>query len=274
MTELLVILEYNDEDQLTSLTSLVKQLQEFQQYEVAIYIVTRLTCLIQNVIYYTPNNHRRYNYTIDVWNILQTNKNKYDLFYYGFHDYLLTESHLNNFTEYCKILPITYLPGLLPYEVTQGGDLCYITATPTTHHWVPESLCQFNDKWFASFTNTYQGGILLSRSHLIKALIDPSIRYIVRGIKHLNKPGNILNIYTDSLFQKIICLSDWKDNSIHHFTNRRILGWVDTVYATRTRQPIFPNQSEPIGISEITMKNQVKQLFRQGTNYLDKEPII
>jgi hypothetical protein len=251
MNKILVVLYYFDLDHLTHLGQLVDKIHNFHKYQVTLYIVTPLhdkpEQIMADKIVTNVNNPSYY-----VWELFTKLRDSYNQYYYGRFDYFLTERHLANFNQYCKILPSNYLPGVIPYEINTDGSFLYLVSQ--RDDWIPHTLFTHKDKQFVSFTNSYQGGILLNQYHLYKVLGDRSIRQVIRS-------DNIMKIYRLNIFTKVVCLSDWRASLIHHFTNRYSSGWVDPVITTATNPPIFPDSTNQIGISETMMMEKIQKLL-------------
>ncbi|AMC10156.1 hypothetical protein Lupro_02330 [Lutibacter profundi] len=243
---LAVLVNYGDE-QINYLQQVVKELKGFSKYDVTVIVNSNMDLSIEGIdkvnvfelddYQLLPQTCRK---------VIWENKNEFDIFIYGENDHLFLEKHIDNHIKYSKILPKTRISGLIQFEEDETGK--YYPGYHLDFDWDFNSVEIYEDKVFAHFNNVHQATFILTKEQLIK--IGKKINFcelvndfelsvfelIIRKVKRklgLNIPRH--NIYsvkckvnTDIFkyggMKKLICISDFEDNLIHHLPNIYING--------------------------------------------------
>jgi hypothetical protein len=243
---LAVLVNYGDE-QLNYLNEVIAQLKSFLKYDVTVIVQSNIPLNIEGVDEVNVCKLRDYQLLpLTCRKIIWQNKNDYDIFIYGENDHLFLEKHVDNHIKYSKILPKNRIPGLIQYEEDSTGK--YYPGYHLDFEWDFKSVQVFKDKIFAHFKNTHQASFILTKDQLMKVgkkidfenlTPDPSrllfnkIKRKVKikfGIKveRLNKYSVKCKVNTDIYdyggMKKVICISEFEDNLIHHLPNLYIKG--------------------------------------------------
>ncbi|MCF7568954.1 hypothetical protein L3X37_11355 [Sabulilitoribacter arenilitoris] len=243
---LAVLVNYGDE-QLNYLVEVVSGLKRFKYFEVTIIVQSNIPLDIEgidtvNVI--TLEDYQLLPLTCRkvIWN----NRNNYDVFLYGENDHLFLEKHVEKHLEYEKILPENRITGLIQFEENENGRYY-----PGYHHhfdWKYNSVETYKGLKFAHFFNTHQASFILSRAQLFKinksfdfnslvedaplSFMDKVLNKLKKTIKKpLKYPNNYsvkckvnTDVYDYGGMKKLICISEFEDNLIHHLPNIYIDG--------------------------------------------------
>ncbi|MCY1228688.1 hypothetical protein D3C87_142310 [compost metagenome] len=245
LTKILAVLVNYGSEQLRFLERVVAELKSFKKYDVTIIVNSNIELDIDGID--TVNV-----FTLDDYQLLPLtcrttiweNKDDFDVFLYGENDHLFTEKHIDNHLSYSKILPKNRITGLIQFEENETGK--YYPAYHLDFEWDFNSVEIYNGKKFAHFSNLHQATFILTKQQLtrigkqldFKELVIENTLYsrITRKIKktlglkveRTNKYSSKCKVNTD-VFQfggmkKMICISDFEDNLIHHLPNIYIDG--------------------------------------------------
>jgi len=240
-----VIVNYNNE-QLDFLKQMIATLKNFKKYEVTIIVHTNISLDIEGIDelkIFEMNNYRFLPLTCR--NTIWENRNDFDLFFYSENDMLLYEKHFDNFLEYTKILPKNRIAGLLRYE-TQN-DQKYFPDFHGIFEWNYKSVEKFGGKTFAHFTNLHQACFLLTQEQLKRvshrfqftSLVEDKIPVSYKIKRKLRKWVGLktkkyyiydemckvgTDIYKYGGMKKVICISEFEENLIHHLSDVYIDG--------------------------------------------------
>jgi hypothetical protein len=248
---LAVLVNYGNE-QLSYLEEVVKELKGFEKYRVTIIVNSNIPIDIQGidkVNVYTLNDYQLLPLTCR--KIIWENKDKFDLFLYGENDHLFVENHLDKHVLYTQILPKNRIPGLIQIE-KDGDDIYYPgyhSGKDYAFEWDFKSLETFQGKKFAHFSNLHQATFILTKDQLLQVgkkinfieLVDESekpyklfinkiykklfkIKLFKKEISYSVKCKVNTDIYKFGGIKKVICISDFNDNLIHHLPNLYIEG--------------------------------------------------
>lgn len=239
---LAVLVNYGDE-QINYLEQVVKELKKFKKYEVTVIVNSSINLNIReidNVNIYKLDNYQLLPLTCraTIWEY----RNEYDIFIYGENDHLFKEKHLDNHILYSNILPKNRISGLIQYE--EDLDCIYYPSYHAEFDWDFNSIEVYNGKYFAHFTNLHQATFILTKEQLLRVgkkfnfeelVTKNSIWYKVYrkvrkklGLKLERVYSLKCKVNTD-VFQfggmkKMICITDFEDNLIHHLPNLYIHG--------------------------------------------------
>ena len=152
--------------------------------------------------------------------VIDQESNNFDYFIFTENDHLWLEHHITSFIAYEQILPENRIAGLIQYE-----DYDYATSDkyyPAYHEpydWDYNSVEEYAKKKFAHFSNVHQGSFLISRDQLrrIKARFD--FTQFLSNDRYSMKCKVNTDIYQYCGMRKLICISEFEKNLIHHLPN-------------------------------------------------------
>ena len=147
----------------------------------------------------------------------------HDYFIYSENDHLWLEHHVDKFIEYEKILPENRIAGLIQYEFNNSGR--YYPGYHSYFDWEYDSVEIHNNKVFAHFNNVHQACFLISSKQLKKISTSHDFKnFMSKKKKYSIKCKVNTDIYEDCGLKKLICVSDFEENIIHHIPNLYIDG--------------------------------------------------
>lgn len=246
MKLLAVLVNFGDE-QLDYLSEVVKELKGFKKYEVTVIVQSNIPLEIEGIDQVNVvklNNYQLLPLTCraEIWK----RKNDFDVFIYGENDHLFLESHVDKHIEYSKILPEDRVTGLIQIEKNKEG-LFYV-GYHSHFDWDFNSVEEHAGKKFAYFKNTHQATFILTKKQLEKVgqniNFEQLIRYkpfylwnnLVNSLrKKVGKPIQEpfryslkckvnTDVYDFGGMKKLICISEFEENLIHHLPNLYIKG--------------------------------------------------
>ena len=148
---------------------------------------------------------------------------EHDYFIYSENDHLWLEHHVDKFIEYEKILPENRIAGLIQYEFNESGR--YYPGFHSYFDWDYNSIEIYDEKVFAHFNNVHQACFLISKKQLKKICgMHDFTNFMSIKNKYSIKCKVNTDIYEDCGFKKLICVSDFEENIIHHIPNLYIDG--------------------------------------------------
>ena len=239
MKVLVVIVNYEDE-QLEYLEKMVRMFKSFEKFNVTIIVNSNINIDINgidkvNII--ELNDYQLLPLTCrkTIWE----NRNIYDLFIYSENDHLFFENHLDKHLEYSNLLPKKYLPGLIQYEELNGKK--YYPGYHNDFDWDIKSVVKYDDKIFAHFNNVHQASFILTKNQLKRVSNKINftrlkeynkLEYLFYRIfkkdklkkKYSDKCKVNTDIYEFGGMKKVICISEFNENLIHHLPNIYING--------------------------------------------------
>lgn len=247
LTKVLAVLVNYGDEQIDYLEKVVDQLKQFEKYEVTVIINSNIPLEIKgadkvNVIKLDDYQLLPLTCKTVIWD----NKDDYDIFVYGENDHLFLEKHVDNHLKYSQILPKNRMPGLVQYE--EDNDQLYYPGYHSGFEWDFDSVEVYGDKRFAFFNNVHQATFILTKEQLLKVsqktkfteLVNENepkaISLIKRGIKKVFKIDlSRIKLYSEKCkvntdvflyggMKKMICISEFEDNLIHHLPNLYIQG--------------------------------------------------
>ncbi len=241
----LVVLVNYGEEQLEYLGQVIGAFNNFKKYDVTVIVNSNIDIKMNgidkvNVINLSDYQLLPLSCRETIWN----KKDQYDLFIYGENDHLFLEKHLDKHLEYSKILPKNRLPGLIQYE--KGSTGVFYPGYHDDFDWDYNSVEIHSNKVFAHFGNLHQASFILTKNQLER--ISKKINFIELVNEHtlhnkiVRKLKNILGVKVERLnkysikckvntdlfkyggMKKVICISEFEDNLIHHLPNLYIKG--------------------------------------------------
>lgn len=246
MKLLAVLVNYGDE-QLDYLQKVVTGLKKIKKYEVTVIVQSNISLNIKGIDKVNIVKLKNYQFLPltcreEIWK----RKDDFDVFIYGENDHLFLEKHIDKHLEYSEILPDNRISGLLQYEESTDG--LYYPGYHSHFEWDFNSVETYNGKVFAHFRNTHQATFILTKSQLEKIsknidftkLVKYRFSYVLNTF--LNSLRKIIkqpikepfrysykckvntDIYDFGGMKKMICISEFEDNLIHHLPNLYIKG--------------------------------------------------
>lgn len=264
---LAVIVNYG-KDQLDYLKEMILSLNNFEKYHVKIIVHSNVDIDILGVhevkifqmdnYWYLPSTCRD-----TIWK----NKENFDLFFYSENDMLIREIHFDNFLKYLKVLPNNRISGLLRYE-TDGVQNYY----PDYHAdfaWKKKSVEKHGNYVFAHFTNLHQACFIITKEqlkilgnkfefyklvkdrvplrHRVKMKVSKIFRVNIKRYYIYDAMCKVgTDVYQYGGMKKLICISEFEDNLIHHMSDVYING-------SRGRKKQH--------VDEKTMQEELKKLW-------------
>ena len=221
---LAVLVNYGNE-QLNYLQEVVSELKTFKKYEVTVIVnsnieldsingIDKVNIIKLNDYEYLPRTCK---------DVIWQKKDEFDLFLYGENDHLFKEHHLDKYLEYTEILPQDRIAGLIQYEENETGR--YYPAFHAHFNWENGSVEKYNDKLFAHFTNLHQATFILTKQQLdrIGKLHGDFGKFF--GASHYSMKCKVnTDVYQFCGMKKLICISEFTENLIHHLPNVYIDG--------------------------------------------------
>lgn len=242
---LAVIVNYGDE-QFNYLRQVVKSLKSFMNYKVTVVINSNIDVPIDDVDKINIIKLEDYKMLpLTCRKVLWENRNNFDIFIYSENDHLFLESHVEKHVEYSEILPQNRIPGLIQFEENETGR--FYPGYHSGFDWDFKKVETYGGKKFGHFSNLHQASFILTRNQLnrvsqkfdfTKMVLDKEslrkriyrrlMRYV--GIK-IKWPYNYdsqckacTDIYLYGGMKKVICISEFEQNLIHHLPNLYIEG--------------------------------------------------
>ena len=246
MDILAVLVNYGDE-QLNYLEQVVSELKSFKNYKVTIIVQSNIPLNIEGVDKVNVIELEDYQLLpLTCRKIIWENKNDFDVFIFGENDHMFLEKHIDKHLEYVKILPKNRITGLIQFEENETGR--YYPGYHLQFDWRYDSVENYDGKKFAHFTNTHQAGFILTKQQLLtigkrfdfnKLVKDLPLSFIDKLLNKIKKilklplkhPNNYsvkckvnTDVYDYGGMKKLICISEFEDNLIHHLPNIYIDG--------------------------------------------------
>ena len=223
MKVLAVLVNYGRE-QLEYLQQVVTELKSFNKYEVTVVVHSNIALDeivgIDHTIVIKLDNYQLLPMTCR--QMIDQNAENFDLFIWSENDHLWKEHHVDKFIEYTKILPENRIAGLIQYEEDNTGR--YYPAYHAHYDWDYNSVEEFKGKKFAHFTNVHQASFILTKEQLAKIRAEKDFTQFFSNDHYSVKCKTNTDIFQYAGMKKVICISDFEDNLIHHLPNIYING--------------------------------------------------
>lgn len=225
MVKILVVIVNYGEEQLQYLQQVINELKSFTKYKVSIVVHSNINLPnvkgidLLNVIQmddyeYLPMTCRQ---TID------QESDNFDYFIFTENDHLWKEHHIDKYIEYKSILPKDRIAGLIQYEENETGR--YYPAYHWIYDWDYNSIEEYDGKKFAHFTNVHQACFIISKEQLNKIKEQHNFsQFLAPDTQYSSKCRTNTDIYRYAGMKKLICISEFEDNLIHHLPNIYING--------------------------------------------------
>jgi hypothetical protein len=152
--------------------------------------------------------------------VIDQETENYDYFIFTENDHLWLEDHISSFIEYERILPENRIAGLIQYEVFSDASGFYYPAYHANYDWDFDSVEEYSGKKFAHFTNLNQSCFIISKEQLkrIKMMHGNFVRFYGKD-RYRTIPKVNTDIYQHCGMKKVICISEFQRNLIHHVPN-------------------------------------------------------
>ncbi|MDB4319761.1 hypothetical protein N9981_00170 [bacterium] len=212
------------EEQLTFLQKVIDGLRGFKKYDISIIIHSNIELPTISGIDATHviklNDYQLLPLTCktSIWN----HKEDFDVFIFGENDHLFHEHHIDKYLEYVDILPKNRIAGMIQYEENETGK--YYPAYHGNYDWDYSSVEEYNNKKFAHFNNLHQATFIITKEQLLDIGEKHNFTEFF-GQSHYSVKCKVnTDIYQFCGMKKMICISDFEDNLIHHLPNIYING--------------------------------------------------
>lgn len=219
---LAVLVNYGTE-QIDYLKTVIDGLKDFNKYDVDIIVNSNIRLDIPGI---KANQIKLGNYQylpLTCRKVIWENRNDYDVFIYGENDHLFQEHHVDKFIEYTDILPKDRIAGLFQFETNDDGEL-YYPAYHARYDWDMDSVEEHGGKKFAHFTNLHQATFIITKEQLLRiGELHDFTNFM--GSSHYSAKCKVnTDIYQFCGMKKVICISEFYQNLIHHLPNIYING--------------------------------------------------
>lgn len=219
---LAVLVNYGN-DQLNYLQQVVTELKSFKKYNVTIFVNSNIPIDINGVDHVNVIKLDNYQLLpLTCKQVLWHYRDEFDIFLFGENDHLFKEHHIDKYLHYTSILPKDRIAGLIQYEANETGR--YYPAYHAHYDWDYNSVEEHNGLKFAHFTNIHQATFILTREQLLNIgqLYDFTQFF---GSSHYSVKCKVnTDVYQFCGMKKLICISEFEDNLIHHLPNAYIDG--------------------------------------------------
>lgn len=226
MKILVNIVNFGDE-QLDYLKQVIDEIKSFKKYKSTIIVNSNINLNIDGIDKLNVFDLSNYDPNLLPLTcrstILEEYNKDYDLFIFNENDHLLKEIHLDRFVEYSKILPSNIISGLIQYELDTDNKFHY-PAYHANFDWDYDLVEKYGDKKFAHFTNIHQACFILNKSQLQNIVNNFDFSQPIGNSFYGIKERTNTDIYGNCNMRKLICISDFKDNLIHHLPNLYVGG--------------------------------------------------
>lgn len=223
MKILAVLVNYGAE-QLNYLQQVVTELKSFKKYNVTVIVHSNIPLdgikgIDQTIVVKLPN------YQLLPMTCRQTinhHSNNFDLFIFSENDHLWKEHHVDRYLEYVSILPKNRIAGLIQYEANETSR--FYPAYHAHYEWDWNSVEKYGGKKFAHFNNVHQASFILTKNQLTTIQSKKDFTQFFSNDHYSVKCKTNTDIYKYADMKKLICISDFEDNLIHHLPNIYIDG--------------------------------------------------
>ncbi|HRJ31842.1 MAG TPA: hypothetical protein PLV21_11505 [Cyclobacteriaceae bacterium] len=152
--------------------------------------------------------------------VIDQESENFDYFIFTENDHLWLEHHIRGFAGYEAILPENRIAGLIQYEdYDNDTDGRYYPAYHGPYDWDYNSVEEYAAKKFAHFTNVHQGSFIISRHQLSRIKAQHDFYQFISNDKYSIKCKVNTDLYQYCGMKKVICISEFEQNLIHHLPN-------------------------------------------------------
>ena len=223
MVKLLVVLVNYGSEQINFLYKVIDELRTFSKYEVTIVVNSNIELDIQGVDHVNVIELDNYQLLpMTCRQVIDSEADNFDYFIFSENDHLWQEHHVDKFIEYESILPENRIAGLIQYEEDHTGK--YYPAYHAHFDWDYNSVEEYGGKKFAHFTNVHQASFIISKEQLEAIKREKDFTQFFSNDHYSVKCKTNTDIYLYCGMKKVICISEFNDNLIHHLPNVYING--------------------------------------------------
>jgi len=223
MKKILAVLVNYGDDQVSYLEQVVSELNSFKKYKVSIVVNSNIPLNIKGINQVNVIKLQDYQLLpLTCKQVIWDHKDDFDIFLFGENDHLFKEHHIDKHIEYTKILPPNRISGLIQYEENDDGK--YYPAYHANYDWDVNSVEKYKDKKFAHFTNLHQATFILTQDQLLKIGEMYDFTQFFKPSQYSVKCKVNTDIYQFCGMKKVICISEFEHNIIHHLPNFYIKG--------------------------------------------------
>lgn len=245
LPRLLVVLVNYGTEQLSYLDKVIAEFRKYENYKVQIIVNSNIQISNKNIDILNVIELDNYQLLpLTCRKTIWENRDNFDVFVYGENDHLFLEKHINKHLEYSRILPSNRISGLIQYEIDETGR--YYPGYHIDFEWDFQNPEVYDGKIFAHFSNVHQASFILTKDQLLKVsqkfsfieLVDENTIYyrILRKLRNFfgyrmerkDRYSVKCKVNTDIFIyggmKKMICITDFEDNLIHHLPNIYING--------------------------------------------------
>ena len=220
---ILAVLVNYGEEQLPYLKQVVNELKSFTKYEVSIIVNSNIPLDIEGVDLVNVIQLDNYQLLpLTCRQVIWDHRNDFDLFLFGENDHLFKEHHIDNYLRYTNILPKNKIAGLIQYEENSTGR--YYPAYHAHYDWDYNNVEEYNGLKFAHFTNIHQATFILTKKQLLEIGSKFDFTQFFGSSHYSVKCKVNTDIYQFCGMKKVICISEFEGNLIHHLPNVYIEG--------------------------------------------------
>lgn len=210
-------------EQIGYLKKVVAELKSFQKYNVYVVVNSNININIKGVDEVNVVQLRNYQLLpLTCRKVIWDKRNDYDIFVYGENDHLFQEHHIDKYIEYYNFLPQDRIAGLIQYE-TQNNLRSY-PAYHAKYCWDMGSVEVHQGKKFAHFTNLHQATFIITKEQLFRIGTKYDFTDFMETSHYSPKCRVNTDIYQFCGMKKIICISEFDMNIIHHLPNIYAMG--------------------------------------------------
>jgi len=223
MKKILTVLVNYGENQLQYLEKIIKELKSFEKYDVSIIVNSNVSLDIEGIDQVNVIELKNYQLLpLTCKQVIWDHKDDFDIFLFGENDHLFKEHHIDNYLHYTSILPENRIAGLIQYEENETGK--YYPAYHAHYDWDYNSVEEYGNKKFAHFTNLHQATFIITKEQLHKIGSKYDFTQFF-GKSHYSVKCKVnTDVYQFCGMKKVICISDFESNLIHHLPNIYING--------------------------------------------------
>jgi|TARA_R110000796_G_scaffold53953_1_gene126359 hypothetical protein len=219
---LAVLVNYGDE-QLQYLEQVVKELKSFKKYNVSIVVNSNIPLDIEGIDQVNVIELNDYQLLpLTCRQVIWDHKDDFDVFLFGENDHLFKEHHIDKYLKYTSILPDNRISGLIQYEENKTGK--YYPAYHANYEWDFDNVEEYEGLKFAHFTNIHQATFILTKEQLHKIGSKYNFTQFFGQSHYSSKCKVNTDIYQFCGMKKMICVSEFGENLIHHLPNIYING--------------------------------------------------
>jgi|TARA_R110001592_G_scaffold104658_1_gene294385 hypothetical protein len=245
MKRILAVLVNYGGEQLQYLEQVVNSLKSFEKHQVSVVVNSNIPLEIEGIDHVNVIQLEDYQLLpLTCKQVLWHYREDFDVFLFGENDHLFLEHHVDKYLEYVDILPQDRIAGLIQYEENETGR--YYPAYHAHYDWDYNSVEEYGGKKFAHFTNIHQATFILTRGQLEKIGSMHNFTQFFGSSHYSVKCKVNTDIYQFCRMKKMICISEFEHNLIHHLPNIYING---------------DQGRSKLGYGENKMINSIKQML-------------